>query len=64
MVADLKRVPVVMGDGKKVVYEEEKRSLAKLGKKLVAARDLPADHTLTEEDIAVSRLVTANHLTR
>ena len=44
---------VAMGDGVKRRYESEKGPLYKMQKKLVAARDLPAGHVLTEADIAI-----------
>lgn len=53
MITDLKRTVAVLGDGKKTVYEEEKRALKKLGKKLVASHDLPKGHVIREEDMAV-----------
>lgn len=53
MVRDLKRVRVAMGDGTKSVYMSEKAPLSKMGKKLVAARDLPSGHVLTREDVAI-----------
>lgn len=53
MVRDLRRARVAMGDGVKRRYESEIDPLYKMQKKLVAARDLPAGHVLSEEDIAV-----------
>jgi N-acetylneuraminate synthase/sialic acid synthase len=53
MVRDLKRLKVAIGDGVKQVYESEKNPIIKMGKKLVAARDLPAGYTLRTEDIAL-----------
>jgi sialic acid synthase len=52
MVRDLRRVRVAYGDGKKKVYETEAAPITKMAKKLVAARDLPAGHVLSEDDIA------------
>jgi sialic acid synthase len=52
MVRDLRRVHVACGDGTKRVYETEAAPVTKMAKKLVAARDLPAGHVLTEDDIA------------
>jgi N-acetylneuraminate synthase/sialic acid synthase len=52
MVRDLRRVHVAYGDGKKKVYETEAAPITKMAKKLVAARDLPAGHVLSEDDIA------------
>ncbi len=52
MVRDLERVKVAIGDGVKQTYESEKNPIIKMGKKLVAARDLPAGHAIQREDIA------------
>ena len=40
-------------DGRKKVYASEASPVLKMGKKLVAARDLPAGHVLTPADIAI-----------
>lgn len=53
LVRDLRRAHVAMGDGVKRQYESERAPLFKMAKKLVAARDLPAGHVLTEADVAV-----------
>src|SRR5262249_18171716 len=53
MVRDLRRARVAMGDGVKRPYPSEVAPLQKMGKKLVAARDLPAGHVLSREDIAI-----------
>jgi N-acetylneuraminate synthase/sialic acid synthase len=53
MIRDLQRVRLALGDGRKKVYASETASVFKLGKKLVAARDLPVGHTLTMADIAI-----------
>jgi len=53
MVRDLDRVRVALGDGKKKRHESESAPALKMGKKLVAARDLPKGHTVTREDIRV-----------
>jgi sialic acid synthase len=53
MVRDLHRAREALGDGVKRVYENEVKPLLKMAKKLVAARDLPAGHTLTAEDVAL-----------
>lgn len=53
MVRDLRRAHEALGDGVKRCYESEKAPLYKMQKKLVAARDLPAGHVLTVEDIAI-----------
>jgi len=53
MVRDLRRLRVAMGDGVKKVYETEINPMIKMGKKLVAVRDLPAGHAIRLEDIAI-----------
>ena len=53
MVRDLQRARVALGDGVKRVLPSEQPALAKMGKSLVAARNLPVGHVLTAEDIAV-----------
>jgi N-acetylneuraminate synthase/sialic acid synthase len=53
LVRDLRRARVALGDGVKQVYPSEVNPISKMGKKLVAARDLPAGHRLTEADIAI-----------
>ena len=53
MVRDLERVKVAIGDGVKQTYESEKNPIIKMGKKLVAARDLPTGYTIRREDIAL-----------
>jgi N-acetylneuraminate synthase/sialic acid synthase len=51
MVRDLNRAALAFGSGEKVVYEEEIEPLRKMGKMIVAARDLPLGHVITEADI-------------
>jgi N-acetylneuraminate synthase/sialic acid synthase len=51
-VRDLHRIPAALGDGVKRRLPSEERPLEKMGKKLVAARDLPAGHVLGRGDIA------------
>ena len=53
MVRDLQRTRISLGDGVKTSYPSEKAPLLKMAKKLVAARDLPAGHVLTEADVAI-----------
>jgi sialic acid synthase len=53
MVRDLQRVPVALGDGSKRLLPSETRPLEKMGKKLVAARNLRAGHVLGVEDVAI-----------
>jgi sialic acid synthase len=51
LVRDLQRVPLALGDGVKRRLPSEERPLEKMGKKLVAARDLPAGHVLSHGDV-------------
>ena len=51
LVRDLHRVPVALGDGIKRPLPSEAKPLEKMGKKLVAARDLPAGHLLAPGDV-------------
>ncbi len=53
MIRDLQRVRIALGDGRKKVYASEANPVLKMGKKLVAARDLAAGHVLTPADIAI-----------
>jgi N-acetylneuraminate synthase/sialic acid synthase len=50
---DLKRLRVAIGDGVKQTYNSEIVPITKMGKKLVAAKDLPAEYTIRREDIAL-----------
>jgi sialic acid synthase len=50
-VRDLQRVPIALGDGVKRRLPSEERPLEKMGKKLVAARELPAGHLLAPGDL-------------
>jgi sialic acid synthase len=51
LVRDLHRVPAAIGEGLKHPLPSERRPLEKMGKKLVAARDLPAGHVLAADDV-------------
>ena len=53
LVRDLRRTRLAIGDGVKRVLDCEDAPLRKMGKKLVAARDLPAGTVLTREDVAL-----------
>lgn len=53
MVRDLRRTRVSVGDGVKRTYESEVAPMVKMGKKLVAAHDMPSGHSLTKQDIAI-----------
>jgi sialic acid synthase len=52
LVRDLHRIPDAVGDGLKRPFASEERALQKMGKKLVAARDLPVGHLLEPGDVA------------
>jgi sialic acid synthase len=54
MIRDLQRTRRALGDGQKRIYPSETAAAVKMGKKLVAARDLAPGETLTHDDI-VSR---------
>jgi N-acetylneuraminate synthase/sialic acid synthase len=53
MCRDLRRTRAALGDGAKHMYPSEVEPVVKMGKKLVAARDLQAGHRLTADDIAL-----------
>jgi N-acetylneuraminate synthase/sialic acid synthase len=53
LVRDLRRVPGALGDGVKQPLAVERKPLEKMGKKLVAARELELGHVLTAEDIVI-----------
>lgn len=50
---DLRRAARAMGDGVKRRLPGEEKPITKMGKKIVAARDLPAGHALTMGDLAI-----------
>jgi N-acetylneuraminate synthase/sialic acid synthase len=51
LVRDLRRTRVALGDGTKTMHQSEAAPIVKMGKKIVAARDLPAGHVLRREDL-------------
>ena len=53
MVRDLTRARAALGDGVKKRHTGEVASMLKMGKSLYAARDLPAGHILSEQDVAI-----------
>ncbi len=53
LVRDLRRVPGALGDGVKRPLEIEESPIRKMGKKLVAARDLEEGHVLVAGDVAI-----------
>jgi N-acetylneuraminate synthase/sialic acid synthase len=53
LVRDLGRAHVALGDGVKRRYASEEQPMYKMAKKLVAARDIPEGHVLTEDDLAI-----------
>jgi N-acetylneuraminate synthase/sialic acid synthase len=52
LVRDLRRTPAALGDGVKKPLPSEESALRKMGKMLVAARDLAAGSVLAEADVA------------
>ncbi|MFZ5910082.1 MAG: N-acetylneuraminate synthase family protein [Chloroflexota bacterium] len=53
LVRDLRRVRIALGDGEKRVFPNEVTPITKMGKKLVAAHNLPAGQRLSLEDVAI-----------
>ena len=53
LVRDLQRVPGALGDGVKRPLPIEEAPIRKMGKKLVAARELDEGHVLAVEDLAI-----------
>jgi len=51
LVRDLERIPAAIGDGVKRPLASEEQPLRKMGKKLVAARALPAGHVVADGDL-------------
>ena len=51
MIRDLHRTRRALGDGQKRIYPSETAAAVKMGKKLVAARDLAPGETLSADDI-------------
>jgi sialic acid synthase len=53
MVRDLQRARLALGDGSKTMHQSEVAPIVKMGKKLVAARDLASGHVITRDDVAL-----------
>ena len=53
MVRDLERTHKALGDGQKKIYDSERAPIIKMGKSLVVARNLPAGHLVTADDIVM-----------
>jgi sialic acid synthase len=53
MVRDLDRTFKAMGDGKKKLHDSERAPIAKMGKSLVVARNLPSGHVLGAKDVVM-----------
>ena len=53
LVRDLSRVPGALGDGVTRPLPIEEKPIEKMGKKLVAARELESGHVLAAEDVAI-----------
>lgn len=52
-VRDLRRLDVMLGDGKKGILKSELKAKVKMGKSLYTKSALPAGHILTEDDICI-----------
>ena len=52
LVRDLRRTRLAMGDGVKRPFDSEQAPVRKMSKQLVAARELPAGHVVTADDVA------------
>lgn len=52
LVRDLKRVRLALGDGRKKFYESEKSAVYKMGKHIVAAKNLKKGQILKKSDLA------------
>lgn len=50
---DLRKVHKALGNGNKSIYPSELSSIQKMGKKLVALKDLPSGHVIGPHDIAI-----------
>jgi sialic acid synthase len=53
LVRDLQRTRLALGTGDKIPHPSEAEPITKMGKKIVAARTLPAGHTLAREDLTL-----------
>src|SRR3954451_2984772 len=53
MIRDMQRTRLALGSGDKVPYSSEADPITKMGKKIVAARTLPAGHVIAREDLAL-----------
>lgn len=53
MVRDLRRARAAVGDGVKRTYESETAPIIKMGKKIVAARDIASGQVIRREDLAL-----------
>lgn len=51
-VRNIKRVDIMLGDGEKKLLENEKKSLFKMKKSIVAKKDLKANHIINFEDLS------------
>jgi N-acetylneuraminate synthase/sialic acid synthase len=51
MIRDLERTTLAMGDGNKIIYDEEKAPIRKMGKMIVASKDLELGHEISDIDL-------------
>lgn len=52
MIRNLNRIPLMLGDGRKKIYESEKNALKKMSKSIVASKNLSKNHKIKLSDIA------------
>tara|TARA_B100000963_G_C22553078_1_gene637700 strand:- start:76 stop:1119 length:1044 start_codon:yes stop_codon:yes gene_type:complete len=51
MIRNLNRIPLMLGDGNKKIYESEKNALKKMSKSIVASKNLKKNHVIKLSDI-------------
>ncbi len=51
IVRDLSLIPIELGDGVKIVFDSEKEPIRKMGKMIVASRNLKKGHIIGEKDV-------------
>ncbi len=52
LVRNLNRIPLMLGDGIKKIYESEKSALQKMAKSIVAAKDIKKNHIIKYSDLS------------
>jgi N-acetylneuraminate synthase/sialic acid synthase len=51
MIRDLERTSLALGDGNKIIYDDERAPIRKMGKMIVAAKNLEKGHIISELDL-------------